>query len=220
MPLRTNSILNAGDPAVDLTRMDAPTVHRRPAAAMKRSIRDARRVKTAAEVIGPLDKETEVYGFTKGQFSIVDIIQHCLLQTGPARLDLFTWTSANTEISTILALLTSNLLTDSRWVVDLSFNRREPALAARIREVFGADAIRVAKNHAKFFLIGNEEWKVVIRTSMNLNFNPRFENFQVAHDPDLYAFHDRIFQEIWNRQPNDLASQKPYDIQKHFNADL
>jgi hypothetical protein len=96
-------------------------------------------------------------------------------------------------------------------------------LAQRIRDVFGDDSIRVAKNHSKFFLLdtpGPDGWKIVCRTSMNLNFNPRFENFQIAHDPELFDFHAAILDSVWHRQRRDLQDATPYSIHQHFDRDL
>jgi hypothetical protein len=216
-----NPILkDRGPPAVDLTSFDAANVHRRPRSA-KREIRDVRRAETAAAAIGKLTSDVDIYGFTKGQFSVIDIINHVLDEIGPARLDISTWTAANSDVTTVLEMVNAGRITASRWLVDLTFNRRSPQLAQRIRNVFGDDAIRVAKNHAKFVLLGNDAWKVVVRTSMNLNFNPRFENFQLGHDPELYDFHAAIFTEIWTKQRRTVQdAARPYDIHRHFNQDL
>ncbi|MFM7521296.1 MAG: site-specific integrase [Planctomycetota bacterium] len=85
-------------------------------------------------------------------------------------------------------MIAGGTVTRARWLVDLTFVRRCPQLAARIREAFGDDAIRVTRNHAKFAIVHNDTWNVVCRTSMNLNHNPRLEDFTVAHDPELAAF--------------------------------
>lgn len=219
---KANPLLcEASDPTADLVSFTAPSVHRRPARTDKRDLRDARRAKTAAEAIGTLDKSVEVYGYTKGQFSLIDVINHCLSFLGPASLQLSTWTAAKTEISAVLALCDTKRVTSSRWLVDTTFNRRSPALAHRIREVFGDDAIRVALNHAKFVLLDDGDWKLVIRTSMNLNYNPRFESFQIGHDPELWQFHTTILDEVWTRQKrSDQDLLRPYDLHKQFATDL
>lgn len=231
IPERANPLLGKkSEPTADLTDIAAPTVHRRSIAAAramtKREIVDMRRAANAAEAIGTLTKDTEVYGFTKGQFSVIDILHHCLTHTGPgANLQISTWTAANSDITTVLDLCNCGRLGRARWLVDLTFNRRSPELAQRIRDVFGDDAIRVAKNHAKFMLLSDEQpdgWRFVIRTSMNLNFNPRFENFQLGHDPEMYDFHNAILDEVWAKQRRSVqdTTTKPYDIEKHFHADL
>jgi hypothetical protein len=207
--------------ATSLEDIAAKAVHRRKLNANRRDLRDLRRAENCSEAVGPIDRETEIYGFTKGQFSVIDLLNHCLDYTGPARLVISTWTAANADVSTVLDMIERRRLTGARWLVDLTFSRRSPELAKRIRDVFGADAIRVAKNHAKFFTLCNDQWQIVCRSSMNLNFNPRFENFQLAHDPDLFAFHEAIIDEIWSRQRRELGDEaRPYDIHKFFDEEM
>jgi hypothetical protein len=158
-PHQNPLLLPPTDPAADLTELQSPTVlARRESPWSKRSLRDLRRRQTAAEALAGFDRETQIVGFTKGQFSIVDLIRATLAFTGPATLDISTWTAANTDVSTVCEFVASGEVTASRWLVDLTFQRRSPQLAKRIRDTFGPDAIRVAKNHAKFALLASESW--------------------------------------------------------------
>ena len=97
-----------------------------------RDIRDLRRKQTATEAVAGLDLDgREIFGLTKGQFSLIDLIEAVLDRTGPAALSISTWTAANTDVSTALALVASGRVTAARWLVDLTFVRRCPQLAAR-----------------------------------------------------------------------------------------
>jgi len=209
------------DPVADLENLAAPSVLRRPRRKSSMTqYRDLRRKQTAKQAIESFTSEVEIFGFTKGQFSLIDLITATLDIVGRADLTISTWTASHTDVTTILEFVQSNRVDTARWLVDLTFQRRTPALAKQIREVFGADAIRVAKTHAKFATISNDKWQVVIRTSMNLNFNPRFEDFTIAHDPRLFAFLSQIVDEVWSKQKRSMADERPYDIIKHFEADL
>lgn len=171
-----------------------------------REIRDLRRKESAAEAVAGLDLDgREIFGLTKGQFSMIDLLDAVLTTTGPAAVAISTWTAANTDVSATLAMIASGRITRARWLVDLTFVRRCPQLAGRIREAFGADAIRVTRNHAKFAVLANERWRVVVRTSMNLNHNPRLENFTVAHDPELADFLLAALDDVWQSQKRTLA---------------
>jgi len=219
-PTKNPLFKDLGPPAVDMTKIQSPTIHRRPRNTHRRDLRDLRRKQTAAEALAGFAHDVEIYGFTKGQFSFIDIINQVLTVTGPCRLQISTWTAADADVTTVLDFVGSGTVTSARWLVDMTFQRRSPQLANRIRQTFGDDCIRVAQNHAKFILLDNDDWQIVCRTSMNINFNPRFENFQIAHDPDLWRFHNDIFDEIWRRQKRDVADMRPYEIVKHFQADL
>jgi hypothetical protein len=98
--------------------------------------------------------------------------------------------------------------------------RRETAITSQLREAFGHENIRVAANHAKWCLFQNAEWRLVLRSSMNLNMNPRFEDFQIAHDPELAAFLNAILDEIWAKQTKAMSDSRPGRILQHFAKDL
>lgn len=220
MQMTQNPLLTTkGDPVFPLDNIASPTI-RISKQSHKRDIRDLRRKETAREAIAGFDKDTEIYGFTKGQFSIIDIIEAMLEITGPAHLTVSTWTAATTDVTTVIQFVQQQLCSSSRWLVDYTFQQRTPELAKRIRDVFGADAIRVGKNHAKFFMLQNEQWDIICPTSMNLNFNPRFENFMIRNDPDMCRFHQAIFDEIWTNQKPSMAMRKAGEIERHFASEM
>jgi hypothetical protein len=201
---RPNPILTAQtDPVADLEAIrQAHIVLRRQ---RYRDIRDLRRKQTAVEAVAGLDLDgRETYGLTKGQFSFVDLIEAILARTGPAALELSTWTAAGTNVTTAIGMIESGRITRARWLVDASFVRRCPQLAARLRAAFGNDSIRVTRTHAKFAVVHNATWQVVCRTSMNLNENPRLEDFTLAHDPELAGFIIGNLDNLWATQRRSL----------------
>lgn len=201
---------------VDVGEIEAPVVLSRSIDSRKRQLRELRRKETAAAAIAGLTHGVELYGFTKGQFSLLDLIRAALATTGPARLSLSTWTAARHEIQALDRMKAAGELLGMRWLVDFTFARRDPEAAHQIRQTFGLDTIRVAQNHAKFALFENDGWQLVIRTSMNLNMNPRFEDFTIAHDPELAAFLKRILDDIWTRQKRSLADGPLTDARRFF----
>ncbi len=215
-----NPLLIQTDRAVRLDALKSPSTHRRKLQTAKRELRDLRQRQTAAEAIAGLDKETEIFGFTKGQFSLLDLIGACLDVTGPGHLSISTWTAAPHEIQSLAAMLQRGTVTGTRWLIDFSMARRDPAATSQLWAAFGRDNVRVAQNHAKFFVLQNPAWKLVCRSSMNLNMNPRYEDFQIAHDVELAAFLNRLLDEIWAKQTKEMAEAKPYEIVKHFDADM
>ena len=220
LKIRQNSLFQDTSKAVDLVKLGAPSTLRRKRGDRKREVRDVRRTETAVAAIAGLDHETEIYGFTKGQFSLLNLIQAVFLVTGPAHLSLSTWTAASHEIESLAAMQARGDITGLRLLIDFSMARREPAMTAQMREKLGRDNIRVAQTHAKFALFQNAEWKVALRTSMNLNMNPRNEDFLVGHDLELAAFLNGILDEVWAKQKSDMADANPYEIIKHWQTDL
>lgn len=142
----------------------------------------------AAQAVGPIEKGCEIFGICKGQFSLIELVEHCLDATGPAAVVVSTWTAGGADIEHFGSLLANEKIAKCFWVVDFSFISRQPEYAEALYDKFGKDSIRTTSNHAKFVLIGNADWKLVIRTSMNLNRNSRAETYEISDCPKLYQF--------------------------------
>lgn len=156
------------------------------------------RKESAAQAIERFTKTTDVFGFTKGQFSLVELIEATLDKIGPADLTVSTWTAANADLDSLHALLQSGQIRSARFLIDFTFQRRQPGTAKLIRELFGTESLRVTRNHAKFFQLSNNAgWSVTCKTSMNLNKNPRFEDFDISNDHDLFVFLDALMADLW-----------------------
>ena len=167
-----------------------------------------RKRENAATALGELVPGLERYFVTKGQFSLIDLIGRILDQTGPADVVVSTWTSAGYDIEEAFDLLDDGRIRKMRFLVDAFFQRRKPQFFGQIRKLFGDDSIAVTRNHAKLVLVTNEEWKISILTSMNLNLNPRLEYGLVRESAELADFNlgwiDAIF-----------ADQKDGNAAKH-----
>jgi hypothetical protein len=201
---------------VALEDLADPVQHVRKPRNMKREKLLLWRKESAVDAIAPLTQRVEVYGYTKGQFSMLDLLKAVLTKTGPAHMDFSTWTANRKEALELAAMKQRGELLSIRWLVDMTFVRRDPEAAAAIRADFGAEAIRVAHCHAKFALFYNDAWKLVLRTSMNLNMNPRTEDYHLAHDPELFDFIHDIMNRIWKLQHRTLAEAKPGIISQAF----
>ena len=177
----------------------------------------ARSVKDA---VGEVSRGCEIYGLTKGDFSLVDLIEHVLAATGPCDVVCSTWTAANADIGFANRLLANGTIRSLRFVVDYSFPCRQPAYCAALRAAFGDDAIRITKNYAKFVLLRNDEWNVVIRTSMNLNENRRLENFEISDCPAMAAWLQEVVDALFAAQsPADTFGRKPREPVAAFNRE-
>ena len=183
-----------------LKLLEGDAVHKRKGG--NRDIRSGLRGETAAMVIGDLYPGCEIYGFTKGQFCCIDILEHVLKQTGPADVTICTWSAASGDIRAAHRMLKMGNIKSLRFIVDFSFKSRKPQFCKELIDTFGADSIRVTSIHAKFMTVRSKDFNIVIRTSMNLNFNPRFENFEISDDENMLGFMDGVVDEIWRTQQN------------------
>ena len=131
----------------------------------------------ARDAIEGLADGLDVFGFTKGQFSFVDLIDAVLDLTGPAAVTVATWTAAVADASFLGGWCRQGRIKNFRLLIDYSFLTRRGGAEAvdAVIENFGPDAVRVTRTHAKWGLVAGADATVAILTSMNLNKNPRFE---------------------------------------------
>lgn len=185
-----------------------------------REVRRTLCAKAVVEAVGPIEHGCEIYGLTKGAWSLIDLIEHALAHTGPAEITLSTWTAAGADIGFANRLLVNGTILSLRFVVDFSFPSRQPAYCAALREAFGDDAIRITKNHAKFVLIRNADWNIVIRTSMNLNENRRLESWELSDCSAIAGFLQEVVDELFGAQsPAETFGRKPGEHVKAFETD-
>lgn len=173
-----------------------------------RSVRMAK-VCAAREALSDLRSGHEVYCLTFGQFSLMDAIQVLLELTGPADVAISTWTAATADLTRSAEYLQDQRIRSLRFVVDTSFPQRQPGYAARLVELFGENAIRTTRTHAKFATVTNDAWDLAVRTSMNLNENPRLESIEVSDDPLLCRFLVSVVDDIFSAEvPGDYRTKR------------
>lgn len=165
----------------------------------KQAFRDIRNAKlaTAREAIGKIEKNQDVYCLTFGQFSVIDALVHILDEVGPADVTVATWTAADAHLDRARDLIAASSIKSLRLIVDRSFKNRQPGFYHQMRNEFGADCIREFKTHAKFMLIRSATHDVVVRTSMNLNENPRLENIEITENRDFAEYFEDVVTAIF-----------------------
>lgn len=155
---------------------------------VKREFRHSMRGESAARCIGPITKGCDIFGLTKGDFSMIDILRHVAREIGPCRIDVGTWTAAAAEIKQAFDMLNDGNIQSMRWLVDRSFPQRQPKYFNALRQKFGEDCIRMARFHAKFILLENDDFSVAVRTSMNLNLNERIEFYELSEGSPISGY--------------------------------
>jgi hypothetical protein len=145
----------------------------------RRSRHAAECFQNAMSSLGTLAPGFSLFGLTRGQFSMIDLILACLDQIGPARLSLWTWCIAEYEVQCFTRLLIDRRITGALLVIDSQARTRNRALLKEWLLVHGPDSIKWVVNHAKLATLESATFKLLLRGSMNLNYNPRFEQFDV-----------------------------------------
>ena len=198
-----------------LKRLKKKTVYKR--SGVNRTETAAVRQENAFQSIGDIEPGCEIFGFTKGQFCVIHVLEHVLNQVGKFDVIICTWTASSGDIRQAHRMLGMKKINSLKFIVDYSFKSRKPAFCDELIETFGGDSIRVTSCHAKFILVKSKNFNIVIRTSMNLNYNPRFENFEISDDKGLYNFMSDIVDEIWSTQEDYAGvNNTPGDNKRDF----
>lgn len=145
----------------------------------RRRLRADESFRTAAECIGPITPGMALFGLTRGQFSMIDVIQHVLSELGGGHISLWTWAIAEYEIETLTGLMLRPDIFSGRLIIDQSAEKRSPGMVEAWRVRWGDDQVRILRNHAKIARVWNDKLRVCVRGSFNLNFNPRTEQFDL-----------------------------------------
>lgn len=176
--------------------MPAPAAHIRPA---RKAQHRLSKVASARDTIHGFDHGMDVVALTFGQFSLLDLIDATLELTGPADVAISTWSAGFYDVDAAVKFRDSGRIKSIRFVMDSSAKRGQ-ATVGDVGELFGADNVRATRSHTKFALITNDDWSVVITSSMNLNLNPRCEQFEMTDDSERCAlflgFVDAVFAEL------------------------
>ena len=154
---------------------------------------------TAKLALDGFSAGSHLFGLTKGQFSMIDLAAAALDVTGPADVAVWIWCIADYEVEAVGAFLDDGRVDRFRLVMDWAGVQRDLPLVQDMQRRFGVDCIRVTKTHAKIVTIRAGDWRLVIRGSMNLNANPRFEQFDISDSPLAYDLVEGVMLEMWQR---------------------
>ena len=151
-----------------------------------------------ALALGKLDFGASIFAITRGQWSMVDAILHTLdCCVGPCAVSVWTWTVADYEVECLTRLQRDSRLASGRLVIDHAARNRNAGIIASWKADFGPESVRYVVNHAKIATVADSEGrKFLLRGSMNLNFNPRFEQFDLTEGGADFALVKRIEDEL------------------------
>jgi hypothetical protein len=148
--------------------------------------------KTAADCIGTIEPGAAIFAITRGQFSMIDATLACLDQCGPSDISIWTWTVAEYEIECMERLRNDGRVKNATLVIDYGARVKNSTLISRWKDTFGQKSVRYVVNHAKIVTICSNKFRLLLRGSMNLNFNPRFEQFDLTEGGEDYDLVKKI----------------------------
>lgn len=167
------------------------------------------------------EKGCRILGLTRGAFSLIDLIYSTLKKTGPAHIVTATWSAGIKDVNNIKWMIDSKLILTYKIITDHSFATRKSQYTASIIDIFGEENIRTSEIHAKFVLVHNDEYKVCIRTSMNLNANKTCENFEIDEDAEIFKFYMDFVEHLVGDMPKGFVKESVIantSLDKYFNT--
>ena len=157
-----------------------------------------------------------IMGLTMGKFSLIDLIHSILKVVGKSDVIVATWSAGIKDVHQVKWLLDTGLINNITIVTDQSYKKRQARYAMTIEELVGKENIRTTEIHAKFVLIKNENFKICIRTSMNLNANPKCENFEIDNDSEIYDFYFSFIESMFKNQKEGFADRNFREINSNL----
>jgi len=167
--------------------------------ASSQSVRRDRAVEsfqTAADCIGKIEKGHALFAVTRGQFSMIDAIMACLAQTGPAHISIWTWTTAEHDVKAVQRLFHESSILGATLMIDAVARNKKSRILEQWIGQFGKESIKYVRNHAKISTIHNDKFQILLRGSMNLNFNPQFEQFDLTEGGEDFKLVKQIESEL------------------------
>jgi hypothetical protein len=153
---------------------------------------------SARRAIGRIEHDMDIFVLTFGQFSLIDAMCAILDQTGAADVVISTWTAGHAHLDRAEDMMAQADIKSMRMIVDTSFQTRQPKYYDHMISLFGIESIRTMRTHAKYMTITNDEWNIVVRTSMNMNENPRLENIEISDHAGMAGFFKAIVDDIFS----------------------
>lgn len=151
---------------------------------------------SAASTIGDITHGMHKFAVTRGQFSMIDAILATIDQIGPSHISVWTWTVASYEVQCIERLMIDKRILSARLIIDRGAQKKNADIIRNWQSIFGEQSVRWVVNHAKIATLWNGQFKVLLRGSFNLNYNPRFENFDISEGCDGFDLVRKIEDEL------------------------
>lgn len=151
----------------------------------------------ASECIGKIENGMSLFAITRGQFSMIDAILHTISDISePCDVSVWTWAIADYEVESLVRLMIDKRIKSARMLIDFSAKKRNAEIIQKWVEIFGPYSVGYVVNHAKIATVTTQSKKVLLRGSMNLNFNPRYEQLDITEGGADYTLIKEIEAEI------------------------
>ncbi|MDL5050649.1 hypothetical protein QQ054_32115 [Oscillatoria amoena NRMC-F 0135] len=130
-----------------------------------------------------LDVGVQCHFWNGGKVNLHDVLERVLLQTGPSRIYLSTWSMGAPSVKKLLSMKNKGLIIEISAVVDLR-TRKDHAEAYNMAVSF-FDRLAINKCHAKVIAICDGKFPATILGSANLTRNTKHERICISTTPGV-----------------------------------
>jgi len=151
---------------------------------------------TIADDFGQLEPGHFYHYINDGQWSLHQLLAYVLNFTGPAQVQVTSFSLSETAIRFFVNLLDEGLITSLDCLFDLSTKKNKMDLLFFAKNV--TSRVFIASNHAKLIAVKSKSQNVFINSSANLTVNRRHESGIVITETSLAKAYakgiDKIFE--------------------------
>ena len=152
------------------------------------------------EITKALDDDEDVFGYTMGRISLIDIVDICARSAGgDAHMISSVWSLSRPDVFRLASMKDRGMIGRCQFIIDPSAYTRKQESVEVLYNYFGEDSVRTVNTHAKFVVLKGKTKSLSIISSMNFTRNPRIEQFQILHGEDIAALTISMVDDIFEK---------------------
>jgi hypothetical protein len=152
--------------------------------------------KSLINEIGILKQSENRHFVTDGSWSLHELLEYVLKQTGSAHVQISSFALSEVAIRSFAQLIDEQKIITLNCLFDKSCRRTKFDLLTYCASISN---IRLSENHMKLILIKNNNWSVAINSSANFTPNKRTEAGVITSITSDYNYYADCFQEIFSK---------------------
>lgn len=152
-------------------------------------------MKIVNRLLKPLS-DMPLQAYLDNRLQLFDVLEFILLQTGPAKVYVSTFSTSEEFLRRLFSLRKRDLILHAVLMADLKAAKKTVNLYTFMDTVF--DDVYLTENHSKVLLVENDKWMVTVVTSQNQTRGNRTECSIITTQPDIYFTLREQFSDIIN----------------------
>lgn len=147
--------------------------------------------------IGKLKQGECVNFWSYGSFSLHELMFYILTLTGPAHINMCTWSISQEAVEQITRKFEKGEILSIRFLLD---PRVKVCKVKPLQMLIANFDYVMTRVHAKVVTLENSEWKISIVSSQNATTNPKLERGMIIISDEVFEFDKKIFEDEFERK--------------------